>query len=92
MGFQQIAVGRHFNGTATVTPTDVDFNDVTASILIDNIGTTNDLLVSFDGGTKFKTIPAENSLGYDDMNLKKIVVKTNVDTTNFEIVVTVDED
>ena len=91
MAFSIISIPKHFNGTANITPADVDFNNVSGSILIHNTGVTNDLLVSFDGGTTFKTIPTESSLGYDDVNMKKVVVKTNAGTTTYEIVVTVDE-
>ena len=91
MTFSLDNVPKHFNGTATVTPADVDFNNVTGSLLVHNTGVTNDLLVSLDGGTTFKTIPTESVLGFEEINLKKVVVKTNAATTTFEIVVTVDE-
>ena len=91
MTYSEIAIPKHFNGTANTTPAVVNFNNVSGSILIHNTGVTEDLLVSFDGGVNFKTIPAENVLGYDDINLKKVSVKTSTGTTTYEIVVTVDE-
>ena len=91
MPYSEVAIPKHFNGTANTTPADVDFNNVTGSILIHNTGDTNDLLVSLDGGVNFKTIPAETSFGYEKINIKKVVVKTSILTTTYEIVVTVDE-
>ncbi|KKM79447.1 hypothetical protein LCGC14_1349800 [marine sediment metagenome] len=91
MGYSQTAIPKHFNGTANTTPADVDFSNVSGSILIHNTGVTEDLLVSLDGGANFKTIPSENVLGYDDINLKKVVVKTSTGTTTYEIIITVDE-
>ncbi|KKL81601.1 hypothetical protein LCGC14_1993140 [marine sediment metagenome] len=91
MPYSEVAIPKHFNGTANTTPADVAFNNVSGSILIHNTGVTEDLLVSLDGGANFKTMPPETVLGYDTINLKKVVVKTSTGTTTYEIIITVDE-
>ncbi len=91
MAYSETTIPKHFNGTANTTPADVDFNNVSGSILIHNTGVTQDLLVSLDGGANFKTIPSETILGYDAINLKKVVVKTSTETTTYEIIITVNE-
>lgn len=48
----------HFNGTATTTITQVDFNKTAMDFAITNLDDTNNLLISFDGGRKsFVVLP-----------------------------------
>lgn len=91
MGYTRDAIVKHFNGTATTAPAVVDFNNMSGSLLIHNLGTVENLLVSFDGGTTFKTIPPETSLGIQKGSHEEVSVKTTSTTTDYEILVTVDE-
>lgn len=81
----------HWNGTATDVAATITFSDTSRSIMIDNIGIVNDLLFSFDGGTKWKTLPPEASISImcdrDDIEVKCGAGLT----TDYEIIVVVAE-
>ena len=82
------STARHFDGTATTSPANVDVGTGVISILIENLVDTNDLLVSFDGGSKFKTIGTSKSLVLD-VATRLLVVKSSAGSVNYEILATV---
>ncbi len=82
------ATAKHFNGTATTTPDTVELVVGVVSILIDNLDVTNDLLVSFDRGAKFKTIGEGRSLSIDT-STRSLVVKSSAGSVNYEILATI---
>lgn len=75
------------SGTATTTPASVPLvaGKVISGYAIDNLGS-NSILVSFDGGTTFRTIEKKS---YESWNIKgsitQIVVKTLSSTSGYEI-------
>lgn len=81
----------HYNGTATTTAAEITFPTTSREVLIQNTATSaaDDLLVSFDGGTTFKTLKrlAAISVG---VKLNSIWVKSSVGTVAYEAVVTRD--
>ena len=82
------SIARHFNGTATVTPDPVDMGTGVVSVFIDNLDLTNDLLVSFDGGSNFKTVGEGRSLSID-ISVSTVTVKSSAGSVNYEILATV---
>ena len=78
----------HRNGTAGTTPAPVTFSAATKSVLFRNAHIANDLLVSFDGGAAFFTIPPGAALGLD-CAVSGAVVKAGADGTPYECIATV---
>jgi len=80
-----------FNGTATTTPATVTFNnEVSTSIFVQNVDNgANNILVSFDGGTTFKTLANMWDFISVDVNMTSVVIKTSAGSKLYEIVVTV---
>lgn len=56
------ATPHHYNGDAEVAPVDVDFDNVTKTIIIENLHATNSILVSFDGDSNVYTIRPDKVL------------------------------
>ena len=81
-------VAEHHNGTATTTPANVPFSGTSKSILIDNLDASNNLLVSFDGGSNTKTILPGQSLSIE-ANHSSVDVSSSAATVAFEMLVTV---
>jgi len=81
----------HWNGTAGAAPTTVTFSDISRNIMIDNTGDTNALLFSLDGGTKFKTLPAESSISLMCDRTTMVVKTAGAPTTTYEIIAVVAE-
>lgn len=82
------SIAKHFNGSATTTAAPVDVGTGVAAIVIENMDATNNLLVSFDGGTTFKTVKPGIILTVD-VSTRNLVVKSSAGTVNYEILVTV---
>lgn len=80
-----------FNGTATATPATVTFNnEVSTSIFVQNVDSgANNILVSFDGGTTFKTLANQWDFISIDVNITSIVIKTSAGSKLYEIVVAI---
>ena len=80
----------HFNGSVTAGD-DVTLPAVADkfinSLLIQNLDATNDMGISFDGGTNFKTILAGQGLVWSCQSVKQFVIKANAGTINYEILV-----
>ena len=81
-------VAEHHNGNATVTPADVTFSGTSKSILIQNRDGTNNLLVSFDGGSNTKTVDPNQSLSIDASHTV-VKVSSSAGTVAYEMLVTV---
>ena len=81
-------VAEHHNGSATTTPAPVNFSGTSKAILIDNLDASKNLLVSFDGGTTTKTVPAGQSLSIE-ANHASVEVSSASGTVAFEMLVTV---
>lgn len=86
----------HFNGTVTTSPANVPSSagNVIAELLIHNTSTlpTVNLLVSFDGGTTFKTIKPDGVLIWSPKGgLKQIRIKSSTGTASYEIIMNREE-
>lgn len=79
---------KHFNDTATTTPAAVDLGTGVVYLHIENLDDTNDLLVSFDGGSNYKTIGETKSLSID-VSARTIFVKSSAGSVSYEILATV---
>jgi hypothetical protein len=55
----------HFNGTASTTVAKISANKLAQRVYIRNVGGTNAIQVSFDGGANFLTIPASGEFEGD---------------------------
>jgi hypothetical protein len=73
---------QHFNGTATTAPATITFAAYSKSILLHNTGS-NDLLVSFDGGSLFKTLGPSISMAME-VRRTSFIQKTSTGTTTYE--------
>jgi len=80
-----------FNGTATTSPTTITYNgDTSDSIFIQNTDSgSGSLLVSFDGGSTYKTLA--NMWDYISINaeLTSFMVKSSVGSKLYESIITV---
>jgi len=81
-------VAEHHNGTATTTPATVNFSGTSKAILVDNLDTSKNLLVSFDAGTTTKTVVPGQSLSIE-ANHTSVEVSAASGTVAFEMLVTV---
>lgn len=76
---------KHINGTATVTAAKTEFQATESSWLsIFNADATNNLLVSFDGGTLFTTVRPTTRLE-GPFAVKQLSVKSSAATVAYEI-------
>lgn len=82
------ATARHFNGTATTAPATIDMGTGVVSLIIDNLDVTNNLLISFDGGTLFKTLGVGKTLSME-ISTTKLVVKSSALTVAYEVLAAV---
>ena len=82
---------QQFNGTATTSPTTVSFSgDVSSSILIQNVDSgAGSILVSFDGGTTFKTLANQWDFISIDANIIDFVIKTSAGSKSYESIVVI---
>jgi len=82
----------HRNGTATGTPATVDCSRaqdgvaLANALSIKNTGGTNNLLVSFDGGTTFATVEPSGGVLSVIGRIASMVVKSSAATTSYETV------
>jgi hypothetical protein len=82
---------QHWNGTATDVAATVTFTATSRSILFDNIGDTNDLYFSLDGGTKWKKMGPESSISIMcDRTTIQVKCAAGL-TTGYEIIAVVAE-
>jgi len=84
-GVSGIAV-EHLNGSVGTGGATLTFAAQSVSILVHNVSGGINLLVSFDGGTNFKTVNAGAVLAID-VKLSSIRVKSSAGTANYEILV-----
>jgi len=82
-----LGIPKHYNGNAMLVSATVAFAGATKSIYIENLHASNDLLVSFDGGTNTFVIPAGESLGLDG-KATGIDISASADTTPYQILTT----
>jgi len=80
----------HYNGTVGTTAVDIPSSagNIIQSILIDNTNTasTKTLLVSFDGGTTYKTIGVGATFSWTVKgNLRQVKIKGGAASTSYEI-------
>jgi len=81
----------HANGNATTTPAEITFAGPSRSISIQNTATSaaNDLLVSFDGGSTYKTLKRLAAIGIV-VRVGSIWVKSSAGSVAYEALVTHD--
>jgi len=92
---QRIAsAAKHFNGTATTSPAEVDFGMRSRSILVENMESDGppgpsgtDLLLSLDGGANYKTLDP-GSILTAEVELASVWVKTTGGSADYEIIIT----
>jgi len=87
-------VTSHENGTVGTSAIDIPSSagNVIQAILIDNTDNSKDLLVSFDGGTNYKTITPESILSWLlKGNQTQVKLKASGATTSFEILLNLEE-
>ena len=81
----------HASGTAAVTAATVTLAAVSTSIMITNRSTSINLLVSFDAGTSWATIPAlttgDAAISLE-CNVSSLQVKSASSTADYEILYT----
>jgi hypothetical protein len=84
----------HFNGTATTEASEVDIisnakKEISTSLLIQNrdITSTNDLLISLDGGSDFFTIEYEKPLQLN-VSVDSVTIKSSAGSVDYEIIAT----
>jgi hypothetical protein len=78
----------HYNGTATTTPAKVALKRPPGqSIRIRNLDTTNNLLVSFDGGTNFATIKPTDQPIVLDVLFHYFYVQSSASTVAYDALV-----
>jgi len=87
-GGASAGVAEHHNGTATTTPATVNFSGTSKAILVDNLDTSKNLLVSFDAGATTKTVVPGQSLSIE-ANHASVDVSAASGTVAFEMLVTV---
>lgn len=78
----------HINGTATTSPDALSLPATTRSVLIQNTeqSAANDLLVSFDGGSTFKTLKRLAAIKIA-ARITSITVKSSGGSVDYEAVV-----
>jgi hypothetical protein len=76
----------HNNYTASTTATVQTLPSKTTAILIQNTGSTNNLLISFDNGATYKTITPGQSLSLDIRFEGSYKQKSSASTTTVECV------
>ncbi len=74
----------HHNGTANIAVATVTFSATIKHVQIENMNSANDLLVSFDGGTLFKTLQPGTILDVDG-TMADLKIKASADGTSYEI-------
>lgn len=82
-----------YSATATTTPANVPASPigVISGFLVDNTGA-NEMQVSMDGGTTFKTIAKREFLSWNVKGcITQLVVKTPSATTTYEIIINHEE-
>ena len=81
----------HFNGTATTTPAEITFTGPSRSIFIQNtaVSAANDLQVSFDGGSTYKSLKRLAAVSIE-VKLNSIFVRSSAGSVAYESVVTHD--
>ena len=77
---------KHYNGTATTTPATITFTPTGKSIFIQNTASSNNLLISFDAGSNFKTLKPSEAFSID-AGLVSIDVKSSSGSVTYESVV-----
>ena len=85
--YNGLGVAEHWNGNAVVTPATVTFSGTAQSILVENIGNAS-IQVSFDGGTKWKTILRSQSMSLDAAH-SSIDIKSVAGSVGYEILAVV---
>ena len=74
-------VPEHHNGSVDTSPTPVTFSGTSKSVLFRNTHLDNDLLVSFDGGTNFLTLPPGAALSLEVAVSGVVLQGSDVGTT-----------
>ena len=82
-----LGVGKHYNGSAGVSNTNIPFAVISKSIFITNTHATQTLQVSFDGGTLYYDIESGESVGLDAAHTS-IDVKASGAGTTYQILTT----
>ena len=79
------------NGTATTSPTTVNFGgDVSSSVFVQNVDSgAGNILVSFDGGTTFKTLANQWDFISIDVFITEFAIKTSTGSKSYEVVVAI---
>ena len=81
-------VPEHHNGTVGTSAATVTFSETSKSVLFRNTHATNDLLISFDGGSTFFTVPPGETMSIDGA-AASVDVKGSAAGTTFEGLVVV---
>lgn len=74
-------VPEHHNGSVDTTTQPVNFSGTSKSVLFRNTHPDNDLLISFDGGTKFLTLPTSGVLSLETAVSGVVLKGSDVGTT-----------
>ena len=74
-------VPEHHNGSIDTTPQPVNFSGTSTSILFRNTHLDHDLLISFDGGTTFLTLPPSGVLSLETAVSGVVLKGSDVGTT-----------
>jgi len=93
-------IPEHFNGSVTtagspVTITPTSGKIVAAEVFNPNRGSSangfdDNLLVSFDGGSTFRTVPRGGTLSIESVYLDDFQIDANNNGTNYEVILTHD--
>jgi len=71
----------HFNGTIGTVATTISLTAITVSLLIENTHSTNNILISFDEGSTWKTLGPGDSLSMDTAIEEFDIKGSDADTT-----------
>ncbi len=77
---------RHENGTISTSSTRVKIDPSIEIFIISNTHASQDLLVSFDGGTNFFTVAAVSSLTMERARVGQLHLKGSGSGTTYEII------
>jgi uncharacterized protein YaiE (UPF0345 family) len=75
---------KHYNGTGMLVAATVTFAGATKHIQIENMDTVKNILVSFDGGTNWRTVQPGYILDVD-CAIATLKIKASADNCNYEL-------
>ena len=75
-----------YTGNADIAPATLNFGSAAKHIQIENMDGTNNIYISFDSGTTWRTVQPGYILDIDCDSVSSVDLKADVDNTDYEII------